>query len=86
MKPLDIIRTPGGGLAVVTEVCSDGSASIEFLHGCNPADEKNAWWGDRDLLVVLDSIPRLLANAMAHPFGTNTKQGNRFFPIHGEPK
>jgi len=77
IKPLDIVRTPLGGIAMVTEYGSSG-ASIDYLGGGNPTGEKSAWWHGEDL-TVLDSIPRLLANAMAHPFGQNKKQGDVFF-------
>ena len=79
-KPLDIVRTPKGALAMVTEVGEDGQSAIDYLGGYDIAatSEKNAWWAESEL-TVLDSIPRLLANAMAHPFGANKHQGDRFF-------
>lgn len=79
LRPLDIVMTPGGGVAIVTEVCVDGSASIDYLRNCNPGGEKSAWWhpSNQERLIRVDSITRLLANAMAHPFGQNTRQGDR---------
>lgn len=32
-------------------------------------------------LEVIDNLPRIIANAMAHPFGDNKEQGDEFFPI-----
>lgn len=81
MKALDIVRTPKGGIAIVTEVGDRGDASITFLKGSNRTFEKNAWWGATEGLVIIDSIPRLLANAMAHPFGSSKQQGDRDFPV-----
>ena len=70
MKALDIVKTPGGGLAVVTETNRGGTQiSIDFLNNMNPAREHNAWWSESEL-EVLDSIPRILANAMCNGFGT----------------
>jgi hypothetical protein len=80
MKALDFVRTPKGGLAVISEVGEDGQASITYLKDCNPGREHNAWWSARQLTVI-DSIPSLLANMAAHPFGRNTNQGDRDFPI-----
>lgn len=80
MKPLDIVRTPGGGIALVTEVGKEGKASITYFGDCNPRKEHNAWWSPGDGLVVIDSLPRVLSDRMAHPFGSNTRQGERFFP------
>jgi len=83
LKPLDIVRTPGGGMAIVNEVGERNTASITYINDCNPAQEHNAWWdeGGPDGLVVIDNLPRLLANRMAHPFGHGTRQGDQFFPI-----
>lgn len=79
MKPLDIVRTPNGDMGVIQEINRDGSVSIRYFKGCNNHD-KSAWWWPHEGLVVLDSLPRFLADAMAHPFGANTRQGDRFFP------
>ncbi len=79
MKPLDIVKTPSGDMGVIQEVNPDGSAAIRYFKGCNNHD-KCAWWHLGEGLVVLDSLPSLLADAMAHPFGSNTRQGDRFFP------
>jgi hypothetical protein len=78
IKALDIVNTPLGAIALVTEA-GDGQCSITFLAETKRTGEKNAWW-DEDELTWVDSIPRLLANAMAHPFGTNKRQGDENFP------
>ena len=93
-KPLDIVRTSSNGIAVVQEVSSAGDkytpgdglkgfqVSLTFLNGQNPSNERNAWWKDADNeLTLIDSIPRIISNMIAHTFGTNTKQGNKFFPL-----
>lgn len=38
----------------------------------------NAWWDEKDLEVV-NNLVVILADCMSHPFGTNTKQGEKFF-------
>lgn len=80
-RPLDIVRTPGGGIAMVSEISpcnSNGKTwptrsgqamcSIDYLD--NPAHEKNAWWFPEQL-TVLGNLPALISKAMCHPFGTN---------------
>ena len=84
LQPLDIVKTPGGGLAIVTEVCDDGYISIDYLNDCNPQNEKNSWWTKNDGLVLVDRLPRVISNALAHPFGSNKEQGDVFFPIYNE--
>lgn len=81
-KPLDFVRTPKGAIALVTETNDEGrSASIRFLGGGSPTGEKSAWWEDGDGLVVIDSLPRLLADATAHPFGRGRYDVAYFFPL-----
>lgn len=80
MKPLDIVRTPKGAYALVTETDGDETA-IQFFARGPETDEKNAWWEPEDGLVVVDSIPRMLAEALAHPFGTNAKLADKHFPL-----
>lgn len=92
MKPLDIVLTPNGFIAMVTEVGTRETrqgiiwvASINYLKGQpNAGQQKSAWWDEGDGLVVLDSLPNLLASALHHPFGSNKDQGDRFFPINKE--
>lgn len=79
MKALDIVKTPEGGIAFITETLNGGKeASITFINGLNIGGEKNAWWPERDLEVI-DSIPRLLANATCHPFGHGKEDVEKFF-------
>lgn len=84
LKPLDLVRTPKGAHALVTEVGEDGGANIDYFALEEPTGEKNAWWrpGDEDgPLVVLDSLPRLLSAAAAHPFGNNRDRAAAYFPL-----
>jgi hypothetical protein len=81
-KPLDIVRTPRGGIAVITETSiphNGGSVTHSLDYIDNPHGEHNAWWQD-DNLQYLHSIPALITNAMAHPFGNSTHTGKLFFP------
>jgi len=69
MKALDIVRTPKGAIAFITETNNNGQkASITFIGDTNKGSEKNAWWNLNDLEVI-DSIPKMLALATCHPFG-----------------
>ncbi len=82
MKPLDFVRTPKGGIALVRETNNGGrSAAIEFVDG-NPHRERCAWW-DAHELTVTSSLPLLLANGLAHPFGRGRSDAAEFF---GEAK
>jgi len=74
IKPLDIVQTPKGGIAMVTE-CSPAQPnlplnrySLDYI--LNPKHEHNAWWFEKDL-KKLASIPVLIGRAMCHPFGNN---------------
>jgi hypothetical protein len=77
MKPLDIVRTPSGGMGIISAMTStvNGEATIEFFEGCNPKFERNAWWKERDLIVV-DSLPAILCRFSNH-FGRFAEE---FFP------
>lgn len=76
MKALDIVKTPKGNIAFVTETNNNGKrASINFIGN---AKEHNAWW-DESELEVIDSIPRMLAMALYHPFGDGKKDVEIFF-------
>ena len=78
IKALDIVRTPKNAIAVVTETNTGGqSVSIVFI-GENTTGEHNAWWNASDLTVI-DSIPKILAKEMAHPFGNGKKDVELFF-------
>jgi hypothetical protein len=91
--PLDIVQTKSGAIAIVTEVYIDSNeyenVSLHYLASMKNT-EKCAWWSNQkfanttdilDDLVLLDSIPNLLSNCVANSMGTNTTQGNRFFPL-----
>ncbi len=69
MKALDIVRTPKGGIAFITETNDNGKkASITYIGDLNTGMERSAWWSVSELTVI-DSIPKMLARATAHPFG-----------------
>ncbi len=83
LKPLDIVKTPKGSIAMVTSV-DNGKVSINYLGvrhfakggGANPTGERNSWWGKDDGLLLLDSIPRMLAFASGHPSCQSLKNAN----------
>lgn len=79
MKALDIVRTPKGGIGFITETNYSGKkASIRYIGDLNIGKEHNAWW-DVSELTVIDSIPKMLAIAMAHPFGDGRKDADSLF-------
>ena len=60
---------------VVTE--TDGkSSSVEWFD--KEAHLHAAWWREEDLEVI-SNIMCIIGNAMAHPFGKNTNQGDKLF-------
>ena len=62
-------------IGIVTE--TDGKeCHIEWFD--KHTDLKNAWWREKDLEVV-NNIMCVIGNAMAHPFGANTEQGDKIF-------
>lgn len=77
-RPLDIVQTPKGATAFVTEVSENDTVCIQFLKWDVKTGEKNAWWEPHEL-DVLDSLPRMLGEATAHPLGNNGKKISRFF-------
>ena len=86
MKPLDIVKTPKGGIAIITETNDEGqSASIDFIHTLDPHRERNSWW-DKKELKVIDSLPRLIASNMSHPFGEGDDDVKLFFPLTKKSK
>lgn len=82
MKALDIVKTPLGGIGFITETNNGGKqASVRFIKTLNPKNEYNAWY-NKDELEVIDSIPRMLAEATCHPFGSGKDDVNEFFEIN----
>lgn len=80
MKALDIVRTPCGAYGIITETNDGGEmASISYFGGGNPSGEKNAWWYPGEGLEVVDNLPRVLAEAAAHPFGSGRRDVELFF-------
>ena len=80
MRPLDFVKTPKGGLAIIKEIGRNGDASIEYLKGMNPGQEHNAWW-PLGSLVVIDSLPWILSRTMRHPFGNGAEQADAIFGV-----
>lgn len=81
MKALDIVITPKGGIAFITETNNEGKqASISYIGGMNPGNMHCAWW-DESELTVIDSIPRMLALAMTNKYGSHQCDIEKFYPI-----
>ena len=79
MKALDIVRTPKGGIAFITETNNEGKqASIKYIGDLNPGNERGAWW-DESELEVIDSLPKMIAMATCHPFGRGESDVKKFF-------
>ena len=79
MKALDIVKTPKGGIALITETTDSGKkAVIMFIETLNAEKERNAWWYTSEL-VVIDSLPRIIAMATANPFGHGKEDVKEFF-------
>ena len=72
----------------MTEVDIRGCAAVLFFAEEPATGEHAAWWAPEDGLVVVDSVPRLLAAAAAHPFGGNEERAAEFFPLseNNQPK
>ena len=81
MKSLDIVRTPNGSIGFITETNDSGKqAVVTFIGDLRKEQDRNAWWGKEELEVI-DSIPCLLANATAHPFGRGKDDVKLFFDV-----
>lgn len=79
MRALDIVKTPNGSLGIITETNGKGGrASIEFIGNLRVGNDKNAWWLRSELMVV-DSLPKLLARTMYHPFGKGLEDVKHLF-------
>ncbi len=78
MKPFDIIKTPTGGIGIITETNHGGTqAHVEFINNLYKG-EKTAWWRPEELEII-DSLLRIIGSAMCHPFGSGEKDVNLFF-------
>lgn len=64
-------------VGLVTEINSSGECSIEWL-GDGNKHLHNAWW-EQEKLEKIDSLPHLLARNMAHPFGNNKKEVDKYY-------
>lgn len=85
VKPLDIVETPKGDLALVTETHRiqpnmPVECSIKYLNKLYHKDSKNAWWLESELKVV-NTLPLLLAEGLCHPFGDGLKNAIKHFGI-----
>ena len=80
LQPLDIVETPKGELAYVTDVSTTDRYSISYFKEGNPSGEKNAWWEPNDLNLV-SSIPRILTKEFAHPFGNGRHKVDEYFNV-----
>jgi len=68
-------RNDRENIGIVTE--TDGySAAIEWF--LKETTLHTAWWDERDLEVV-NNLAVIMADQMAHPFGGNTHQGDKFY-------
>ena len=61
-------------IGLVTET-NGTAASVDWL--VEGTGLKNAWWVESDLEVI-NNLPALLSNRLAHPFGGNTNQGDQY--------
>lgn len=69
-------------MGLVTEVDGSGASVRWFL----PDKELyTAWWNEEDLEVV-GNLAAILSDEMAHPFGGNRKQGEKFYGEKREKK
>ena len=83
MKPLDFVKTPKGGFAIIKEIDEyDGGkiqSSIIFIGDLNPGKEKNAWWREGELEVI-DSLPSLLARELPVILGNGRANALKAYP------
>ena len=77
IKPLDIVITPKGAYAYVTEINISHNGEYpevnigyfgNYIGDNSMYGEKNAWWNARDL-VIIDNFASIFARSMCHPFG-----------------
>lgn len=73
LQPLDFVKTPDGGIAIVTERNPAGNGlperySITYIYKSG----MNAWWSGSDL-EYLTNLPLLLAEGLTHPFSSYGK-------------
>ena len=82
IRPLDFVLTPGGNIALVSETSEDNESILVAITFINPehGKERNAWWNEEDLKVI-NSLPYILADGMAHPFGKGQIIAKKYFGI-----
>lgn len=87
LKALDFVVTPKGSIAMVNETHDYGNnyaknlqkfnqCSITFIS--NEHNEHNAWWCSSSLKKI-NSLPLILAENLAHPFGNGKIDANKYF-------
>ncbi len=77
MKPLDFVKTPGGGIALISETHDNGKeAMIKYIY--NPKNEHMAWWKEKELEVLI-SLSKFLASMTYQSFGRGAEDVNKFF-------
>lgn len=77
MKPLDIVKTKHGDLAIVQEISKAG-VMLHFIDEEAAKELKNGWYLVRECTVV-NSIPRVLA-IMSAVTGTGGDTAREVFP------
>jgi hypothetical protein len=82
-RPLDFVLEPGTGEIGLVEAVHAEEASIYWIGVSHHPGLKTAWW-NKDQLMVIDSLPRVLAN-IAGAGSHEWNQGDEFFPIHTSP-
>lgn len=88
IKPLDIVITPKGAYAYVTEINISHNSeypkvSIDYfgnyVDGNSMYGEYNAWWNAKDL-VIIDNFASIFARSMCHPFGSGETPALKAYP------
>lgn len=72
------INTIPYSVGIITEVGEDSEGAKYSVRWIGGKINKCAWYRD-DELVKIDSLPRILSNCIAHPFGGHTNQGDEYF-------
>lgn len=85
MRALDFVLTPNGSTAIIKETVDNGErANIKYINP-NATDYKCAWWNSSEL-VVINSLPNILSQCIAHQFGRGSKDVDKFFGINAAPE
>lgn len=82
IKPLDLVETANGSLAMVSEVNLESKCcSIVIIRYGKDygAHDKMAWW-DFHLLKVIINLPHLISISMCNASGNNEKYVKEIYP------